>query len=562
MSSSTETPSSSEAAAAAATTSESAESSSSLSEAATSTASSSEENVPSKYTNRLIHEKSPYLLQHAHNPVDWYPWCDEAIQKAKNENKVIFLSVGYSTCHWCHVMEYESFENEEIAKIMNENFINIKVDREERPDIDKIYMHFLSLFRVKGGWPMSVWLAPDLIPIFAGTYFPPTNQWGVSSFKTILLSVANSWKNDQQNLNSPHNRLSQGIQKLVLSGGDDYNGFSNMTRVPESQLIRSLKEYKKDYDAVNGGFKGIQKFPEVPKLIFLLHSYTIKKDKSILDMVLKTLHKMGNGGIHDHIFGGFSRYTVDPQWHVPHFEKMLYDQGQLLSVYANAYKITNSEYYLNIADSIYEYIMKDLRHPLGGFYSGEDADSLPSFNSDKKVEGAFYSWTYIQMRSIFETLTKRIHENYNSGKLFDIYCYHYGIKEKGNVAPIYDLHGHFIGKNILHINKSLKKTSEKFQIEKSELEIILKRANKVLREVRSHRPRPDLDTKIIAAWNGLVLSGLSKISMSCTEKRNDYLKAAKDLITFLKTYLYDKEKKILLRACYGKGTNDNSVEIP
>ena len=297
--------------------------------------------------NRLIDEKSPYLLQHAHNPVNWYPWCDEALELAKKENKLIFLSIGYSTCHWCHVMERESFEDEETAKIMNEKFINIKVDREERPEIDKLYMTFILLINGTGGWPLSIFLTPDLSPITGGTYFPNTDRWGMPGFKTILAKVAQKWETSREDLTETGLSVIEAIRKSTMQKRADGDHDDHPMSV-EDKFYQAINIYKKAFDHEYGGTSGSPKFPEVSKINFLFHAFVQTKDKELLELSLNTLNKIANGGIHDHVFGGFSRYSVDSKWHIPHFEKMLYDQAQLLMAYSNAYKITKNQKYLDI----------------------------------------------------------------------------------------------------------------------------------------------------------------------------------------------------------------------
>lgn len=504
--------------------------------------------LPNKHTNRLSQEKSPYLLQHAHNPVDWYPWSDEAIQKARDENKLIFLSVGYSTCHWCHVMEHESFENPEVAKIMNENFVNIKVDREERPDIDKIYMNFVVMMNGSGGWPMSVWLTPDLAPITAGTYFPPKSRWGMPGFTTVLQTIAAKWKTDQRELAATGLKVIEGIRSTLTQKTTE-GGFEPGSA--EAKLHEAVRIFKYKFDDQFGGFGDHPKFPEVSRLNFLFHAYIVSKDEDILDMATKSLRKIGNGGIHDHVFGGFARYSVDRKWHVPHFEKMLYDQGQLMSAYSNAFMLTQDRKFLNFADGIFRYIMKDLRHLTGGFFSGEDADSLPTAGDTVKVEGAFYAWTWSEIRNaIAENIDKY---SMTEDEIFKVYCHHYDVREAGNVEPSSDPHGHLLAKNILIVRKSLAETCDKFQLSTEQLTEVLRTTNEILHEIRDKRPRPHLDTKIITSWNGLILSGLANLANCGNEKREEYMKAAGDLYQFSRNYLFDKERKVLLRSCYGEG---------
>lgn len=505
------------------------------------------------HVNRLASEKSPYLLQHAHNPINWYPWGEEAFALAKKENKLIFLSIGYSTCHWCHVMEKESFEDEETAKIMNEKFISIKVDREERPEIDKLYMTFILLINGSGGWPLSIFLTPDLTPVTGGTYFPPTDRWGMPGFKTILKKVALKWETSREDLMETGLSVIEAIKKSVsqkLVDGDNDDTPMSI----EEKFLQAVKIYKKAYDPVWGGTNGAPKFPEVSKLNFLFHAFAQTKDKEVLKIVLNSLDKIANGGIHDHVFGGFARYSVDKKWHVPHFEKMLYDQGQLLMAYSNAFKITKEPKYLDIADKIFKYITKDLYHSIGGgFYSGEDADSLPAADSKEKVEGAFYAWDLQEIKELFAQNV----DKFTSADAFEVYKFHYDVKENGNVEPASDPHGHLIGKNILFVNGSLAETAEKFNTTTEAIAAILQTGNSILHKVRENRPRPHLDRKIITAWNGLVLSGISKLACSKdAPNREEYLLVAKKQIEFIKTNSFDVNACKLLRVCYGEGDNN------
>lgn len=506
-----------------------------------------------QHTNRLIHEKSPYLLQHAHNPVDWYPWGPEAIQKAKDENKVIFLSVGYSTCHWCHVMEKESFENDDVAAVMNEHFVNIKVDREERPDIDKIYMQFVLMVNHSGGWPMSVWLTPDLAPITAGTYFPPKDRWGMPGFITVLRKLADQWSKNRDELLSTGHKVIAIMEKSqresVASDGEGFN--------VEEKFNEAVKIYKRNVDSVWGGFGSHTKFPEVSKLNFALHAQIHKADSGMANVTLATLKHIANGGIHDHVFGGFARYAVDRQWHVPHFEKMLYDQGQLLMVYSNAYKLVKDSSFLDVCDGIFRYLCSDLGHPHGGFFSGEDADSYPKFGDKEKIEGAFYAWTYGEVRRLLDTVADKLPAGADA---FGVYCFYYGIEETGNVLASSDPHGHLTGKNILRVRTSLDQTAKNFNTDVDTVKSILKTGNEVLHAERSKRPRPHLDTKIITAWNGLVLSGLSKLScIKDAANRKEYLKVAGELVQFLKLNAYNEKDKTLIRSCYGEGTDSEAT---
>lgn len=521
-----------------------------------------------KHVNRLANEKSPYLLQHAHNPVDWYPWCDEAIERAKAENKLIFLSVGYSTCHWCHVMEKESFEDENIAKILNENFINIKVDREERPDIDKIYMNYVVTLNGSGGWPMSVWLTPNLVPVTSGTYFPPQDRWGMPSFKTVLLKIIEHWKTltpDQtEQLQSIFDTLLKHSLRQIKPDSSTTTGAASAIDnfEIEEKFRQAMNLYKANLDKRWGGFsKKGPKFPEVSKLLLLLHGQIQQSNQNILPVAIETLHKILNGGIHDHIFGGFARYSVDEKWHVPHFEKMLYDQGQLLMAYSIAYKITRNPKYLMVADNIFQYCNKDLRNTNGGFYSGEDADSYPNENSKNKIEGAFYAWTWSEIRNCCDDNKSALLSI--SKNAFDIYCSYYGVTETGNVQPASDPHGHLTAKNILMITNDVEDIAKEYDVTTDEIEKIIELINDKLHEIRDRRPRPHLDTKIITSWNGLLMSGLSKLACITkkSKNKNAYLDAAQKQMQFIKKHLYDPKTHTLLRSCYGEGIGSNEISV-
>lgn len=472
----------------------------------------------------------------------------------QKKNVLHFLIIFFLRCH---VMEHESFENEEVAKIMNEHYVNIKVDREERPDIDKIYMTFVLMINGSGGWPMSVWLTPDLAPVTAGTYFPPTDSWGMPGFKTVLLKIVDKWKENGPELATTGMNIMQAIQKNAAEKGEEESG---ETLSIENKFQQAINIYKRNSDKEWGGFGRAPKFPEVSKINLLFHCHFKKPDCQVIDLVLLTLTKMANGGIHDHIFGGFARYSVDSKWHIPHFEKMLYDQGQLLSAYSNAYRLTRNPFFLNICDNIVTYLCTDLKHPGGGFYSGEDADSLPTADDNHKIEGAFYAWTYSEIQEAFQENKT----SFNCEKVdpFIVYAHHYDIRETGNVEPSSDPHGHLKAKNILFVNGDIEETSRKFEMEPIEIDQLLRIGNKILYEIRCKRPRPHLDTKIICAWNGLVLSGLSKLAcIKDAPKRKEYLSTAKKLVDFIKTNLYDEKNKVLIRSCYGEGTQSEAASM-
>src|SRR5690242_13369867 len=377
----------------------------------------------SDHTNRLAHEKSPYLLQHAHNPVDWYPWGEEAFAKARQENKPIFLSVGYSTCHWCHVMERESFENEGVAAIMNREFVNIKVDREERPDVDRVYMTFVQATSGGGGWPTSVWLTPDLKPFVGGTYFPPEDRYGQPGFKKVLERIATAWKENREN-------IVQQSSKIVEALRDSQSHTSPQEKIGTAILEDAYRQIERSNDPKEGGFGNAPKFPRPVTLDFLTRFYardpSSESGKHALEMVLFTLRKMAAGGMHDHVGGGFHRYSVDRYWHVPHFEKMLYDQAQLAVAYLDACQITQDRQYAMVARDVLDYVLRDITSSDGGFFSAEDADS-PVLNGtadsghSKTKEGAFYVWTE---REIDHAL----------GDDAEIFKYFYGVQPHGN-AP-------------------------------------------------------------------------------------------------------------------------------
>ena len=345
--------------------------------------------------NRLALEKSPYLLQHANNPVDWYPWGDEAFQKAAREDKPVFLSIGYSTCHWCHVMERESFENESLARVLNEHFVAIKVDREERPDVDRIYMLFVQLSTGSGGWPMSVFLTPDRKPFYGGTYFPPDNRWGRPGFRMILESLARSWREDRDRVEQSGTQVLEQLRQHseVAPDGSEPAG--------REVLDSAYLSFRRSFDSKLGGFGAAPKFPRPSALNFLLRYWADTKEEDALRMVTTTLREMAKGGMKDQLGGGFHRYSVDERWFVPHFEKMLYDQGQLAVSYLEAYQITRDETFAEVAREILAYVQRDLMHPGGAFYSAEDADSvIDPLHPHEKGEGAFYIWTWTELVEI------------------------------------------------------------------------------------------------------------------------------------------------------------------
>ncbi|NTW72708.1 MAG: thioredoxin domain-containing protein [Eubacteriaceae bacterium] len=414
-----------------------------------------------KYTNSLINEKSPYLQQHAHNPVNWYPWNEEAFQKAKDEDKPIFLSIGYSTCHWCHVMEKESFEDVEVAELLNEGFISIKVDREERPDIDNIYMTACSIMTGQGGWPLNILMGQDKKPFYAGTYFPKRNRYGRTGLIELLTQVNNLWRNDRKKITDSAASVNE---TLIKDHSKSKKGNTNL-----AGLNNAFNFFRQSFDEINGGFGKAPKFPTPHNLMFLLRYYRIAGNKKALEMAEKTLVAMYKGGIYDHIGFGFSRYSVDEKWLVPHFEKMLYDNALLALSYFELYSVKGKELYLEIADQILTYVLREMTSPEGGFYSAQDADS-------EGVEGKYYVWTYSEIVKIL---------GIEEGREF---CKTYNITSSGN----------FDGMNIPNLIGS--KTPEIFRF---------KAAKNKLYEGRIRRIQPFKDDKILLAWNGLMIAAFS-----------------------------------------------------
>ncbi len=489
-------------------------------------------------TNRLIHEKSPYLLQHAHNPVDWYPWGNEAFEKAKKEDKPVFLSIGYSTCHWCHVMEEESFSNSEIAGIMNKHFISIKVDREERPDIDNIYMSAVIAMTGSGGWPLTVFLTPDKKPFYGGTYFPPDDRWGRSGLRTILNSIADAWKNRRDEVLRSGDSLTQAIQQQVVTST------KKMFPLDKETLKKSYAQFLQRFDSTYGGFTSAPKFPMGHSLSFLLRYWKRTGEVKALEMVEKTLGEMSKGGMYDQIGGGFHRYSTDGQWHVPHFEKMLYDQAILARAYLEAYQATGEEKYAKTAREIFEYVLRDMTSPLGGFYSAEDADSPSLENPKEKKEGAFYLW---KEDEIIKILGKEKAE---------IFSYYFGVKLGGNALS--DPLGEFKDKNILYQAHSIKEAAKHFKKSTLEIDKIINDAKEKLFNARSKRPRPHLDDKILVDWNGLMISALSFGWRVLDEPR--YRQAAERSAQFILKNLIREDGRLLHRWREGESAITGTIE--
>jgi len=462
------------------------------------------------HTNRLVREKSPYLLQHAHNPVDWYPWGEEAFEKAKKGNKPIFLSIGYSTCHWCHVMERESFENEAIAKVMNEHFVCIKVDREERPDVDQIYMNAVMLLTGQGGWPLNLFLTPDLKPFYGGTYFAPDGRYGRPGFPAVLEDVSRAWRTKPVEVEKAGQQLAEAISR---SGADMSGGPLN-----ENLLDLARQQLESGFDPKDGGFRGAPKFPPAMALQFLLRLNQKTGDKKIMPLVEVTLDKMSQGGIYDQVGGGFSRYSTDDEWLVPHFEKMLYDNALLSRAYLEAYQVTGNEEYARVARETFSYLFRDMTDANGGFYSAEDADS-------EGEEGKFYVWTPSELKRILGD---------EAGLAF---CELYNASEGGN----------FEGQNILNLKGPLAKSLKALGQDVKWWEAA---KSKVLAE-RSKRVRPHLDDKILTAWNSLMISSLCYGFQILGEAQ--YLKAAEKASNFIDKNLFKNGR---LLASYRQGPSD------
>jgi uncharacterized protein len=470
-----------------------------------------------KHTNKLAGEKSPYLLQHAHNPVEWLPWGDEAFDRARREDKPIFLSVGYSTCHWCHVMERESFENEAIAQIMNAHFVNVKVDREERPDVDRIYMTFVQhASGGQGGWPMSVFLTPDLKPFYGGTYLPPRDYRGQPGFATLLQYIAEAWHHDRANILKSGESVHAALQELAAQGEDE-----EFKELPWAEIAgKCYAQIAASYDGALGGFGQAPKFPR-PVVHDFLHRYLAAGGpESAVDMSQHTLRAMALGGMNDQLGGGFHRYSVDAQWIVSHFEKMLYDQAQLAIAFLEMCQLTDDTLYWETAARTLDYVLRDLTHPNGGFFAGEDADSYPHDGAPRKEEGAFYVWTQDEIEELLGDDAKE-------------FCEFYNVQRGGNAPPQGDPHGEFAGKNILY---------RRDETEESEA---VRRGRERLFQARAARPRPHRDEKIIVAWNGLMISAFSRAAQVFYS--DDYLIAARRCADFIKAELWDAKSKTLRR---------------
>ncbi|MBV8551025.1 MAG: thioredoxin domain-containing protein [Acidobacteriaceae bacterium] len=481
-------------------------------------------------TNALIDEKSPYLQQHANNPVDWLPWGEAAFQKARNEDKPIFLSIGYSTCHWCHVMAHESFEDAGVAGILNRHFVPVKVDREERPDVDRVYMLFVQASTGSGGWPMSVFLTPDLKPFFGGTYFPPDSRYGRPGFRELLEYLARAWKQERQRIESSGDSVTEQLRAMAAS--------SRSALEPDKDLFTSAFPYfRRTFDSHYGGFGQAPKFPRPVVFNYLLSLYVADKNSEALEMSLQTLQAMAKGGMYDQVGGGFHRYSVDERWFVPHFEKMLYDQAQLAVSYLEAFQITRDDNFARIARDIFRYVARDLTSPEGAFYSAEDADSPDPEHPGHSGEGAFYIWRKSEIESVL------------GEKDAALFCRRYGVEPDGNVAN--DPHGEFTGRNILYQALSTEECAGRMGLSIEEASEILDRSKRKLFEARAGRPRPHLDNKVLTSWNALMISALAKGYIILGD--STFLSAAEAAADFLLHTMYDERTgRLLRRLCGGE----------
>jgi uncharacterized protein len=460
-----------------------------------------------EYTNHLIHESSPYLLQHAHNPVDWYPWSDEAFAKARAENKPVLLSIGYSACHWCHVMAHESFEDEEIARLMNDNFVNIKVDREERPDLDQIYMNAVQMMTHHGGWPMTVFLTPEGLPFYGGTYFPPQDRYNMPGFPRVLIGVAEAYKDRPQDIAETGTSLLNELRRMSQSSGSDHPIEKELLEAGHVGIIRN-------YDSINGGFGGAPKFPPAMTLEFLLRSYARTKTKNALQMVSFTCRKMADGGIYDQLGGGFHRYSTDARWLVPHFEKMLYDNALLSRLYLHDFQVTQSALSRATVEGVLDYVLREMTDAQGGFYSTQDADS-------EGHEGKFFVWDIDEIRSALGDAAAAL------------FCDYYNVTEQGN----------FEGKNILNVTRAIEDVAVGNGMSVSDLAESLANSRRTLFELRERRVKPDRDEKILTAWNGLMLASFAEAGVILD--RPDYTTAARRNADFVLAHL--RRDGLLLR---------------
>ncbi len=479
--------------------------------------------------NRLAAESSPYLLQHATNPVDWYPWGADGFARARRSDLPIFLSIGYATCHWCHVMAHESFEDPGIAAALNAGFVSIKVDREERPDVDRVYMLFVQATTGSGGWPMSVWLTPELEPFHGGTYFPPDGRYGRPGFAEVLQEISRAWREDRAGVCRSAAHMTARLRDLT--GATE----TPADAVPGPEALRAaVEELRGAFDPLHGGFGGAPKFPRPSEALFLLREFARTGAAAPRDMALRTLQAIAAGGIRDHIGGGFHRYAVDAAWRVPHFEKMLYDQAQLVLAFLDAAQAAGDPALADVADDTLTYVAREMTDQEGGFYSAEDADSLPperqGANGARKSEGAYYLWRFDEINALL-------------GEDAPLVVARFGIERDGN-AP-FDPHGEFSGKNLLHLATPIGTLAAERGSTATDLDARLDRARQVMQAARARRPRPSLDDKVLTAWNGLMIAAFARGARVLG--RDAHLRAARRAATFLRARMWDAASRTLFR---------------
>jgi uncharacterized protein YyaL (SSP411 family) len=489
--------------------------------------------------NRLARERSPYLLQHAANPVDWYPWGDEAFARARADDKPIFLSIGYSTCHWCHVMEHESFVNPEIAGRLNRDFVSIKVDREERPDVDRVYMAFVQATTGSGGWPMTVFLTPGLKPFYGGTYFPPASRWGKPGFLDLLGELARVWKEDRARVDHAAGELFERLQ-LVASPRRRPNEAHVIADADSLDI--AVEQFQRAFDTRHGGFGQAPKFPRPSELLLLLREHARRSAggrgaQAPLLMAAETLRAMALGGMRDHIGGGFHRYSVDAEWRVPHFEKMLYDQAQLTLAFLEAGQATGEPFFFDVAEDTLAYVLRDMTGSAGGFYSAEDADSLPPGQAGNagahKTEGAFYIWSDEEVSAAV-------------GADLDVARRTFGLEEGGN-AP-HDPHGEFVGRNLLYVAEPPHDVAIRTGRTEAEVQAAIGRIRAALFRARAARPRPHLDDKVLTSWNGLMIAAFARAARVLPSRpmAAPCLAAARRAAEFIRSTLWNPDRGELL----------------
>ena len=519
-------------------------------------------------TNRLAQEQSAYLLQHAENPVEWFPWSEEAFALARQRDCPIFLSIGYSSCHWCHVMEHESFESEEIADILNKNYVSIKVDKEERPDVDRTFMSYIQATQGGGGWPMSVFLTPDLHPFFGGTYFPPEDGYGRPGFKTVLNRLSTIWNQKKEEIKVSSADSMRQLSEVMNASAAGGPGGALEELLPSISLC--AKQFEQRFDSRLGGFGGAPKFPRPSELLLLMTEYTRLlptnkyQARRMLHMATFTLKQMAAGGMRDQLGGGFHRYSVDEYWHVPHFEIMLYDNPQLVQSNLAAFQITRDLSHASVARGVLDYLLRDLKHPEGGFCAAEDADSL-DVSDNKKKEGQFYIWTKKEIDDILGGGNESSGGGGGSAQIASMFESHYGVKPEGNCtqSPRSDPHHEFQGKNVLYQAKTLEETAAAANLSIGETEEILSSCREKLFKVRTTtKPRPFRDEKILTAWNGMAIGAfaaagrvlnsedppLEKLFPVEGRAPSEYIQAAKTAVECIRTHLYDPATGQLRRA--------------